>query len=383
MKRFIFMIVAMFALMMPTYAQQTTVEGSRFFDNTYVGVGVGGQVGLTDMVGHDNWTIAPTASLYFGKWFTPVVGVELNGDVLFHDGFTTRSKVVDASYVGFNARLNLNNLIHRYTGTPDRVEVIPFAGLGWLHGYGHTVIREGGNVPTFAAVDNNAMGVKMGIDLAINVGKTRAWAVNVRPNVVYALTGRNTAHVNPVYDVRYGRLGLDVGFTYKLGHKNSKGERTHNFVRAYTVAEYDAMVAELSNVKPDTVEVVREVEVVKEVVVEKSAPAAEPVYVFSTPYFKQGGYTLDLSGDKMLAVVANEIVNGDKDARYVITGYASVEGEEDFNKSLSLKRANVVRDALVKRGVNPDVLTVVAGGATEQFGAELDENRTVVINQAE
>ena len=43
MKKFILMFVAMFMMTMTTFAQQTTVEGSKFFDNTYVGVSVGGQ----------------------------------------------------------------------------------------------------------------------------------------------------------------------------------------------------------------------------------------------------------------------------------------------------------------------------------------------------
>ena len=375
MKKFLLMIVAVLMMTFSSNAQQTTVEGSKFFNNTYVGVSVGGQVGLNDIIGHNNWTIAPTGSLYLGKWVTPILGLELNGDVLFHDGFNSRHTFVDATYVGLNGRVNLNNVFHRYRGVPDRVEVIPFVGFGWLHGYGHGVYTTH-NLPTVYGVGRNAFATKMGIDLAINLGKERAWVIDVRPTVEYALTG---GHVKSgvKYDVRNGRLGLEVGFTYKFGHKNSVGTKTHNFTKAYTVKEYNDMVAELSNRQPERIVEVQEV--VREVVREVEVPVQMPVYLLTQPYFSRNSTIIDPTADVVLDYLIKEI--NSNDANYVITGYASLEGVEQYNVELSKRRAQAVYDILVGEGINPERLTVVAGGPTDQFGDAYETNRTVTVQR--
>lgn len=355
-------------------AQQTTVEGSKFFENTYMGVSVGGQTNMTDLTGHQNWTVAPTGSLYFGKWLTPTFGLELNGDVLFHDGFSSRNKFVDGTYVGIAGRFNLNNAFHAYRGRPDAVEVIPFVGIGWLHGYGNGEFSgEHGNLPTRYVVGKNALATKMGIDLSINLDKNYAWSLNVRPTVEYALASRKIGY--PHYDKNYGRVGLEVGFTYKFGYKNSIGQRTHNFTPAYTVAQYDAMVDELSNREPEVVYVVQET--VKEIVKEIPVVEKMPVYILTQPYFNCASYELGPTADVVVDIIANEM--NSNSCPYTITGYASLEGAEQFNVELSKQRAQSVYDVLVEAGINPDRLTVVAGGPTDKFGDSYEMNRTVVI----
>ncbi len=375
MKKFIFMMIAALMMTFSSAAQQTTVEGSKFFNNTYFGVSVGGQVGMDDMTGHQNWTVAPTGSLYFGKWLTPVFGLELNGDALFHDGFNSRNRFVDATYVGLNGRVNLNNVFHVYRGLPDRVEVIPFVGLGWLHTYGNgTLVGGHGNYPSSQAIGENALATKMGVDLAINLGASRAFALNVRPTVEYALSNHTIGY--PHFDKRFGRVGLEVGFTYKFGYKNSTGATTHNFTKAYTVKEYNDMVNELSTRCPDTVYVNRDV--VREVVTQVNVPVETPVYVISSPYFAQGKYSLDPTAEVVLDMLAKEMMSNNN--TYTITGYASLEGAETYNMQLSEYRAKAVYDALVERGVEPNRLTTVAGGATDKFGALYELNRTVVVS---
>lgn len=381
MKKFILTMVAALCMCFTTFAQNgpATVEGARFFNNTYMTVTVGGQVGMNDLTGHQNWTVTPTTSLYFGKWVTPAFGLEFDGDVLYHDSFRSRNRGVDATYLGLNARLNLNNLFRAYSGVPNRVEVIPFVGFGWLHGYGDGVEDlSNGVVPTVMAIGPNAFGTKMGVDVAFNMGKQRAWQINVRPTVMYALTGANVGRHNPKYNVNQGRVGLEAGVTYKFGYKNSKRDRVHNFTRGYSVAEYDAMVAQLSAAKPaerivvtDTVEIVKEVPV--EVAVEK------PVFVLTSPYFTQGKYRLDPTTDVILSAMADEMKESGK--KYVITGYASVEGVEKFNERLSLNRANAVKNALVQRGVKAENLRVVAGGPTDKFGKQYELNRKVEVTE--
>lgn len=366
------MIIAALMITFTAAAQQTTVEGSRFFDNTYVGVNVGGQVGMSDFTGHQNWTVSPMSGVYLGKWLTPTFGVELNGDVLFHDGFNSRNTFVDATYLGVDARLNLNNVFHKYRGVSDRIEVMPFVGFGWLHSYGDGInMSQHGNTPT-KAFSRNILATKMGVDLGFNLGNDRAWAINVRPNVMYALSSKKIGYSH--YNKNLGRVGVEVGFTYRFGHKNSVGEKTHNFTKTYTVAEYNAMVDELS-ARENTVYVTNEVEVIKEVI--KEVKVKMPVYLITQPYFNCAKYDIDPTADVILDNLVAQMNSNDKS--YTITGYASLEGAEQFNTTLSENRAKAVYDALVDRGIDATRLIVVAGGATDKFGDSYESNRTVMI----
>ncbi len=53
-----------------------------------------------------------------------------------------------------------------------------------------------------------------------------------------------------------------------------------------------------------------------------------------------------------------------------ISGYASDKGTEEYNQALSERRANSVRDALIKGGIHPDRLTVVGYGKTRPANFE-------------
>ena len=68
------------------------------------------------------------------------------------------------------------------------------------------------------------------------------------------------------------------------------------------------------------------------------------------------------------------------DAKYTINGYAdSATGTQEFNRKLSLERAQNVKDLLVKKyGISADRLTVAAGGGVDKFGQPI-LNRVVLV----
>ena len=64
----------------------------------------------------------------------------------------------------------------------------------------------------------------------------------------------------------------------------------------------------------------------------------------------------------------------------VIKGYASQEGNKDYNMGLSIKRAEAVKGALIDRGVDSSSIRSVTGqGATTMFGDILKTNRRVLV----
>ena len=81
--------------------------------------------------------------------------------------------------------------------------------------------------------------------------------------------------------------------------------------------------------------------------------------------------------EKLEAVA--QIMNSDKSVKYVITGFCDATGSDEYNQTLSEKRANTVKDELVnKYGVSADQLTVMGYGKAKPFGdAKYSINRRV------
>jgi len=69
-----------------------------------------------------------------------------------------------------------------------------------------------------------------------------------------------------------------------------------------------------------------------------------------------------------------------KDAKVKVQGYASPEGKAEFNKKLSEKRAEVVKNALVKKyKIAADRITTEGLGATDKLSSENDFNRVAMF----
>src|SRR5580698_2191288 len=71
-------------------------------------------------------------------------------------------------------------------------------------------------------------------------------------------------------------------------------------------------------------------------------------------------------------------------ARITATGHADRSGPDDYNMALSLRRANAVKDALVRDGVPPTVISVLGKGETQPLvqtadGVREPQNRRVEI----
>ena len=71
-------------------------------------------------------------------------------------------------------------------------------------------------------------------------------------------------------------------------------------------------------------------------------------------------------------------------ARITATGQADRSGPDDYNMALSLRRAHAVKDALVRDGVPPTVISVLGKGETQPLvqtadGVREPQNRRVEI----
>lgn len=350
MKKIIFMMFMAFSAIVVN--AQTAVQTSKVLDNTYVGIDGGVATPLTfDGV----FPLNPTATLHVGKLFTPVVGADIEatawlgshaGYVGRFDGYT--HNFIRGSYVGINALFNLTNLFYGYNGTPRTFEVSAVAGPGWVHRF----------MPNSNDKYHNHLGVKTGLDLAFNIGKTKAHTVSLRPAVLWNLSVPGNRFGQLAFNKKGAELYIGVGYTYHFNTSN----QTHHF-KVYDVGALNDEINRLNEelAKKPKVRVVKEV--VKEVV--KDAPSTNSIAVTSecVVYFAQNSDVLTDDAKRVLDSIKGNVR---------IDAYASPEGTEEYNKELSQRRANVVAEYLRTNGVS----------VTEAIGHGVDgeaSNRVAIV----
>ena len=207
MKKFIFAIVLFVGTFINANAQ-TAIETPKILDNVYLGV-QGGAITALDF--NSVLPVNAAAGLKIGKEFTPVWGLNVEGDVLFgNNHFMDGKTFVRSSYVGVNGTLNLTNLLFDYRA--DRVFTVSVeSGLGWIHNYNSLVLAE----REAAEFDDDDLGAKTGLVFALNLGSAKKWQVYANPTVMWNLSKNRSIQFNK----NNAQLGVFVGVAYKF--KNS------------------------------------------------------------------------------------------------------------------------------------------------------------------
>ncbi|MBS0333151.1 MAG: OmpA family protein [Proteobacteria bacterium] len=102
-----------------------------------------------------------------------------------------------------------------------------------------------------------------------------------------------------------------------------------------------------------------------------------------TLYFMEGLTTLTPESEAELKKVFDEVARR-PGAEVQITGHTDTVGKAEDNDSLSLRRAEDIRQQLIKQGLNPSISRAVGRGARELLvqtppGTEEPKNRRVEI----
>ena len=329
---------------------QIATENAKFFDNTYVGIEAGVQTPLNF---NSVFPLNTVVGVKLGKEITPVVGIEVEGMVGFGDnfynyGYNTTSQIwgpynlhkdshvntfVKTTNVGMNGVINWSNLLFGYRGTPRFFEVKSNAGIGWLHYFG---MLAGENISAY----RNSFTAKTALDLAFNLGKNKAHSIIVSPGVYWDLTGGGRVKFNK----NYAQLGLMVGYTYHF--------KTSNGTHAFKTYDVGAMTDEINRLNNELAKKPKEViKYVDRKVNEHNTCATNSVTVSAkeTIFFAFDNAELDTNAKKTL----NKL---EKNGVYVVRGYASNEGSIEYNKALSLRRAEAVANYLRERGAKVDTV---------------------------
>lgn len=373
-----------------TYVEDPS-QGVLFNDfksNWFIQAEGGVAVGFTTSDQHRKFTdrFAPAASLYVGKWFSPILGARLGADFMGVKGLTDNYGALGArpwenevkgyektrlNYVGpgFDVMVNLTNWWCGYK--PHRVYNAYFYAGG---AYYFTLAK----FPKANSKDFEWKNAKDGV-IALRAGLVQEF--NLSDHFALGLDLRATALDNHTDEGhKTGIIGEAlITATYKFGKTTWNAPIVPVCPPAENCDEYrarlqaaDARIADLESQLKACLS--RPVE--KEVVTK--APLA-------TIYYPINVYRLTSVDRKVLESVAN-VMKADTNKKYTLTGWAdNYTGTEAYNKRLRENRVNTVKNQLVKYGVSDAQLNATTnnGNRVDLGDKCLTLDRAVTIEVAE
>lgn len=391
----LFLVLAAVVLSASANAQEKEViTGHKTFDNWYIGFN-GGVATPMQKWGDYGFMkgIAPSAGLRLGKNFTTSFGVAIDANAYIESSEKSLMKsptFFDAINVDALGTFNVFNFFGGYLGKPRRVELIALGGFGWSHQFGGLSRANGVNS-------------KAALDLAFNLGRSRAVQLYLEPAVIFGLwdNGRVTnalsnPHSHLKFDSRSGLFQLNVGMNFKFGTSN--GTKNFAFARLRDQGEIDDLNARINELRDESdskdrriardIRRIAELEDSLEAAKKVKAPVVNKVtkvvnvnnnVLQPTVIFGQGKSTIDAAQMASVAMIAKYMRNH-PESKILIKGYASPEGNPELNQKLSVARAQSVKDALVSRyGIAASRLTIQGMGATDELFDELDFNRVATF----
>ena len=352
-----------------------------FWSNWFFSIGGGAEAtfGDNDSAGSFGKRISPTLNVSVGKWFTPGLGLRLQYSGLQARGFTydagadyvKGTQLKDGYYkqrfdymnLHGDVMFNLNALFGGYN--QHRVyEIIPYVGAGFTHNYSKPH-REALSV--HAGIIN-----KFRISNAIDINLELS-AMGVEDKFDGEVGGDHG------YD---GVLSATVGLTYRFPARGFRRPMPQLISQIELAAMQDklaAMGAQNAQLKNALIQAQNQP--VAEVT-ETEVIVPDPDIAPRTVFFTIGSAELSPREIMNLSYLAEQMKQF-PNATYTVNGYAdSATGTPAFNKELSLKRAQAVKDALVKNyGIAADRLNIEAGGGVDKFGQPI-LNRVVLVKSA-
>lgn len=352
------------------------VETNRFWSNWFVSAGGGVNLYFGD---HDKQVkfgkrLAPAVDVAIGKWFTPGIGVRFAYSGLSVKGATqtgihsTGEEVPGKGGYGYwltkqkfnffnfhlDAMFNVSNLFFGYN--PNRVySLSPYVGLG---------VMKTNDTPKATEIAGhfgllNSFRLCDALDLNLDIRGTLV--SDAFDGEAYGRGGE-------------GMLSATVGLTYKF--KKRGWDKAKTVVRIDNRA-INALRQQLADAEAENDRLKRALaegnrQKAKEIVTKASANLVT---------FPIGKATLSNEARANLSLLAEAIKAGDGNVVYTITGYADAgTGSKRINERLSKRRAEAVRDCLVKEfGVSESQLRVdYKGGVDNMFYDDPRLSRAVI-----
>ncbi|MBO4955565.1 MAG: OmpA family protein [Muribaculaceae bacterium] len=386
MKKLSLAVAALAAIFSANAQTPAYYEMPKFSDNWSLGV----DAGVTTPLMHHAFfgDMRAQLGLHFEKHVSPVftVGVEAQAAINTHSWYEHNQAVLDAGYdltgnsksaldrfrVTAYTKLNVVNLFGGARCERRFFDIDVMAGAGW--GYQDMLHQ-------------NYFLTKAGLEFNFNF--TKYFTLSLKPAVVFNMTGTdyeplNVSHTSCAYNRALAGFDFNVGFTYHFnpGFKcASVGDNSEIDALNATLnnlrAELDACLAASAANAATVAALQAELDACKNrapQVIEKVSDNLQSVrYVF----YKIGSSVITADQQPNVEMVASYMKHH-KDAKVVVKGYASPDGNLDFNLKLAAARAESVKTMLVsKYGIAADRITAEGCGIGKMF-SENDWNRVAI-----
>lgn len=346
--------------MMTANAQTKTFEATNFGSNWSLGLHGGATTTLNSQAYNASgfWqNMRGLVGINLQKQISPTFGLGIDASWGINTSYTHSSCAFDTQYLGVYGAANLMNLFGGYNCNGRFFEIEAVAGAGW----GHYFQSHGR--------DYNWFETKAGLNFNFNV--TKQLTLALKPSVSFNMTGGPELplhHTSCYYNADYGKFNLEVGVTYHFG----KG---FECVNAYTQSDIDALNATINGLQgqlavcqgnldncagqlaacgSENARLKAELDAcnkrgpqveTKTQVVEKVSTNLESVRYI---YFANASSAI--SADQMRTVdIISTFMKNHPESKLDIKGYASPEGNLDFNIKLAQARAESVKNSLVKK----------------------------------
>lgn len=383
-KLFLMLAVAASAMTASAQEPKSGFADAKFWDNWYLGANLGAVSKAKHQAVLKN--LNPQFGIRFGKWFTPSVGLAGEGRFLFGNKLYGRQLTDKSPFHAMEGNLlgtiNFSNAFGGYTGSPRPFEVIGLAGIGFLHNFGTT---DKGQFPS--NYQKNMLTSKFGLDLAWNFGSEKEWQFYVEPALIYAIGGAKKFD-KIQYNSNRAAVELNVGINYYF--KTSNG--THHFLNITECdqREIDALnntindlrnknAADQAKIAQLQAEIARLTKALRDC---ENKPAPEPPFEAPTipSVFYNVNKSLITKQQAENVAVAAQILKNHPELKLNIKGYASPEGKAKKNQELSVRRANAVKDLLVKKyGIDESRITAEGCGTTKDKYETYENNRVAML----
>lgn len=353
-------------------ADKFSVATNSFWSNWFIQVNAAGSSFFSDAETWGNpfkdYRTNLGASVAIGKWFTPGLGLRTKVNGIWGRAILGEDKEANAmKYWQANEQVlfNLSNMFCGYSDT--RVwNFIPYFGVGLARNMTYNVYS-----------------------YSVNFGILNTWRLSkhVSLNLDLSMFGNEPdfspgpAHIDdrPLFENKDRQLNAEIGLTFNLGKSTFSKVPDVDAIRALSQAEIDALAARLKDANG---EIDRLNNLIKnhkcpeggEKIITVKEVLAAPVSVFFNLGRAEIASKKDLVNLQALVDVAKA-----NDKSLVVTGSADAgTGSSSLNQKLSERRAETVKNELLKMGVSESKIEIKALGGVEILNPAAFDRRVVV-----
>lgn len=366
MKKTLLLLAAAAVTAMGAQAQDA-LRKTTFASNWSVGL----DGGVVTPMAHNAFfgAMRPVVGLHVQKQISPVFGLGVEGQFAINTsnwkGYVHSSTAFDNSYVGAYGTVNLFNLFGGYQCETRPFDIDLVAGAGWGHNYYNKS----------AGDDWNYFATKVGMNFNFNA--TENFTISVKPAITFDMSDADIAQTSAGYKRDRAVFSLQAGVTYKFGDG-------FECVTPYNQAEIDALNSQINDLRAQAQASAADAEAnaakIAQLQAALTAAQNKPAQVIKETstnlesvrfvFFRIGSAVIAADQRPNVEMIA-DYMKHNPNSKVVIKGYASQDGNLDFNIKLAQRRAEAVKDALVKKyGVPADRIQAQGEGIGHMFKEE-------------